>query len=133
MAHEKMKNQTWRTVLNILSAIILLVGLSSAVAVYFITDSGADNEAGYEVVGKNVYPAMHERSKKYMHDLELYGGKAAVLADEINRWFEGLWHGQTLAFTIAVLAIALSLGIYSVTRLTFSGIRVNTDEISKRE
>ena len=32
-----------------------------------------------------------------------------VLFDEFNRWFASLWHGRTLAYTIAVLAIAIAV------------------------
>jgi len=44
-----------------------------------------------------MYPMMPEDSKMYQRDLELYGGKAAVLADEFWRWFVTLWHGTRLA------------------------------------
>ena len=47
---------------------------------------------------------MQERSKRCRHDLQMYGGKAAVLADHINRWLDSLWQGRTLAFTVAVLS-----------------------------
>jgi hypothetical protein len=47
-----------------------------------------------------------------MYDLELYGGKAAVLADEFTRWFAGLWHGKSLACMGACIAIFISLGAF---------------------
>jgi hypothetical protein len=55
---------------------------------------------------------MPEDSKKYLRDLQLYGGKANVLMDELRRWFVGLWHGKSLAFTIACISIFVSFGVF---------------------
>jgi tetratricopeptide (TPR) repeat protein len=55
---------------------------------------------------------MPEDSKKYLRDLELYGGKANVLLDELRRGFMGLWHGKSLAFTVACISIFISFGIF---------------------
>ncbi len=33
--------------------------------------------------------------------MELYGGKANVLAAELLQWFASLWHGRRLALTVA--------------------------------
>jgi len=55
---------------------------------------------------------MPEDSKQYLRSMELYGGKANVLADELRRWFVGLWHGKSLARIIAVLTILISLGLF---------------------
>ena len=120
---EIIKEQKWGKQLYLAGIIILLAGLGSAVAVYVNTESGNEDVGEYEVVGKNVYPGMHEKSKKYVHDLELYGGKAAVLADEFKRWFEDLWHGRTLAYTIAVLSIITSLSLFAVAHY-LSGVNV---------
>jgi hypothetical protein len=100
------------TRLFLVSAAVLLVGLGSAVAIYLTAEEAPDGGQGYEVAGKFIYPAMQERSKKYQHDLELYGGKAAVLADDFNRWFDGLWRGQTLAFTVAILTAITAFGFF---------------------
>jgi len=72
----------------------------------------SSSAAGYEVIGGFIYPNAGENSKKYIHDLELYGGKAAVLADDLMRWFAGLWHGKSLAFTIACVTIFISLWVF---------------------
>jgi hypothetical protein len=67
---------------------------------------------GYEEAGGTVYPIMPEDSKKYLRDLELYGGKANVIMDELRRWFIGLWHGKSLAFTVACITIFVSFGVF---------------------
>ena len=105
-----------QTRLFLVSAAILLVGLGSAMAIYLAADDEADGEQGYEVTGKYIYPAMNERSKRYQHDLEMYGGKAAVLADDFNRWFGGLWRGGSLAVTVACISVLLSFGFFVAAR-----------------
>jgi hypothetical protein len=101
-----------RTCLNIISAIILVVGLGTAIYIYQTADSGSSGALGYQILGGSVYPIMPENSKIYKHDLELYGGKAVVLADEFRRWFIGLWHGKSLAFTVAFISIFISFGFF---------------------
>jgi len=98
-----------RTNLYLISAIILAVGLGSAAVIYQSAMNDPGDASGYEVLGGFVYPSNGGNSKRYMHDLELYGGKAAVLSDEFMHWFAGLWHGKSLAFTVACIAIFISL------------------------
>ena len=63
-----------------------------------------------------------EDSKQYLRSMELYGGKANVLADEFRRWFVGLWQGKSLAFIIACTTIITSFGFfYTANRLKPGG------------
>ncbi len=101
-----------QTCLNLIGAIILLVGLGSAVWVYQRAENAPYGALGYEDAGGTLYPIMPEDSKQYLRDLELYGGKANVLADEFRRWFGGLWHGKSLAFILAGTSILISFGFY---------------------
>jgi len=77
---------------------ILAVGFASAVVIYFVNAAPPD-ASGFEF----------ETSKKYLRELEVYGGKANVLATEFRRWFDGLWHGRSLAFTVAVISVFMAL------------------------
>lgn len=95
---------------KLISVIILIVGLCCAVLIYLTAETDSSSILGYEMSGGSVYPITPENSKMYKHTLELYGGKAAVIADDFRRWFEGLWHGKSLAFTVAFLTIVISLG-----------------------
>ena len=67
---------------------------------------------GYVFVDGNAYATTLHDSKRYRHDLELFGGKAAVLADDFNRWLASLWHGKLLAFLLAVLALGVALAFF---------------------
>lgn len=95
-------------------ALVLLVSLAVAVAVYFIAEEDAGSGLGYEMVGGTTYTITPGQSKTYVHDLQLYGGKANVLADEFRRWFLGLWQGKNLASTIAEIGALIALGIFFV-------------------
>ena len=105
-----------RTCINLLSAIVLLVGLGTAIFIYQTADTDSSGVLGYQIIGGAIYPIMPENTKIYKHDLEVYGGKAAVLADDFRRWFNGLWHGTTLAFTIAVITIFVSFAGFFTAR-----------------
>jgi len=112
----KWKSAELRICLNLMSAIILLVGLGSAIFIYQTADSDSRGVLGYQIIGGSVYPIMPENTKIYRHDLEVYGGKAAVLADEFRRWFIGLWHGKSLAFTITCITIFVSFAGFFTAR-----------------
>jgi len=73
---------------------ILAIGFTAAIAVYFVQRARPENPLAQQL-----------ESKKYLHDLEIYGGQANVLAAEFREWFAGLWYGQNLAYTIAVLTL----------------------------
>ena len=98
------KNKSLNKRLYLIAAIILVLGLGSAILIYFAAENAPESVFGYEP----------ENSKMYMHDLELYGGKANVLANDFMRWFDGLWHGTSLAFTIACITIFVSFGFLFV-------------------
>ncbi len=101
-----------RTCLNLLSAVILLVGLGSATWIYQQAGNAPYGALGYENEGGTLYPVMPEDSKSYQRGLQLYGGTANVLADEFRRWLGGLFQGKSLAFILAVMSILVSFGFY---------------------
>ncbi len=108
----KLKITRLRTFLYLTSAVILLVGLSSSALIYRAAMNDSTSDLSYEIVGGYVYPGAGGYTKKYIHDLQLYGGNAAVLADEFMRWFTGLWHGKSLSFIVAGIAFILSFGVF---------------------
>jgi len=105
--------QAW---LYFLSGIILMAGLGSAVLIYETSPDRLTSVLGYEDEGGSVYPILPEDSKPYLRGLELYGGTANVLADQLRRWFTGLWHGKSLAFTVACITILVSSALFYTAR-----------------
>ena len=77
---------------------VLLVGLTSAVAVYLTAVNPEDNPLGN--------PRMD--SKIYRRSMEMVGGQANLVASDITDWITGLWHGRTLGITLAVLTLAVA-------------------------
>jgi hypothetical protein len=101
-----------RLCFNLIGVIILLGGLGSALMIYRFAENNLTNVLCYEEGGGSVYPVNLEDSKKYIRDLELYGGKANVLATEFRLWLVGLWQGESLAFTIAFITVLISSGFF---------------------
>ena len=111
----------------------MLVGLGSAVLIYQSAGDDSDNVLGYEIIGGSAYPIRPEDSRTYRRDLELYGGKAAVIADDFSRWFVGLWHGKSLAFTVAVISIFISLGFFFAANRLPSRLKSDVHSENNRE
>ena len=96
-----------------IASAILMVGFGSALAIYLTAEEApADPFAEFE------------KSKKFAYELERMGGKAALAANDINRWFAGLWQGETLAFTVAVITIVVAVGYYFIA----SGLAAETHD-----
>jgi len=109
-----------RESLILIGAIIMLVGLGSSILIYRSAGNDSDGVLGYEIIDGSAYPIRSEDSRMYRRDLELYGGKAAVVVDDFSRWFVGLWHGKSLAFTVAGISIFISLLFFFIAnRLPF--------------
>jgi hypothetical protein len=102
-----------RTWLNLIGAVILLVGLGSAALIYYHAAHDSYGASGYEGADGTIYPIMPGDSKLYRHNLEVYGGKFSVIMDDFRRWFIGLWQGRSLAVIIAGTAILISLALFS--------------------
>lgn len=86
-----------------ITAAILLTGFGCSLAIYLT--------AGQEPA--NPF-AEFEKSKKFINQLERMGGKAALVANDFNTWFAGLWRGESLAYTVAVITVVIAAGYYFV-------------------
>ena len=86
---------------------VLVSGLAAATLIYIFAADDRDAEAAREIaVGR-----------MYQHDLEVMGGKMMVYLAQFNDWFASLWHGTSLAATVAVLSVAIALGCFWVAHL----------------
>jgi hypothetical protein len=98
-----------------LTVAILVAGFGAAIAVYIVNSARPATPIESDPL----------ETKKYIHDLELYGGKANVLAAEFVDWFTGLWSGTNLAYTIAVLTLLAVGAVRFVFALRAAGIAAN--------
>ena len=83
--------------LRFAAAGVLIVGLASAIGIYLFAAPPTDDAL-----------SDYEQSRAYIHALELYGGKANVLAVKVTKWFDSLWHGTRLAYTVACSSVLLA-------------------------
>jgi hypothetical protein len=92
-----------------LSSGILILGIGVAIVLYMTAAPPPPSPLGYDPL----------TSKKYVRELELYGGKLNLLAVEFRQWLASLWRGTALAYTIAVLTLILaSLLWFIASRMT---------------
>ena len=105
------KHSTIQIRLYLASAVILFLGLFCAAWVYVVAEdySSESNAVSYEIIDGHKYALENADSKRYQYDMERFGGKANVVADEFNQWLSSLWHGKRLACTIALLSIGGAL------------------------
>lgn len=87
--------------LNRLTIAILLLGFAGGLIAYIAAAPAPENPFGYNPL----------ETKKFRHDLELYGGKANVLAAEFREWFFGLWYGRNLAYSIWVITLLIVVAV----------------------
>jgi hypothetical protein len=92
--------------LQISARLTLIAGAIASTAI-FLTASQEE---------QNALVNEFQNSKAYRHELEAYGGKLSIVSDELIRWFFSLWHGETLAFTVAFFSIAVTLLLFWAAR-----------------
>jgi hypothetical protein len=94
--------------LYLAAAIVLIVGLGSAVVIWLTASDAPAQAYQYIVVDGKAYPIAGSQSKAYVRQLERFGGKASVLFDELGTWFVGLWRGKALAITVGWITLFVS-------------------------
>jgi hypothetical protein len=107
-----MSNAELKKRLHLGCLIILAAGLCGAMLIYLLAEDVPDASLGYAIVNGRVYPLATQDSKKYRHEVERFGGKAALLFDDFNRWFAQRWQGKMLGTTVAWISIVAALGLY---------------------
>lgn len=95
---------------------VLIAGALGAGWIWRTADDGPDLSGAYQVIIVDGVPRpiAPNESKAYMRDIQRYGGKMAVLFDDISRWWSGLWRGRSLALTVAFLTVVVSCGLFLV-------------------
>jgi hypothetical protein len=83
--------------LYVTGAAVLVVSLIAAVLIYVSVPPPDSAVAMYSMV-----------DPRYQIELQQIGGNAAVLMAQLHQWFDSLWHGSRLAYTVAVLGAAIA-------------------------
>ncbi len=87
--------------LKFASNVIFAVGFGIAMAIYLLAGTPPASPLGYD----------DSDTKRYLYDLQRYGGTANVVADQFRQWFIGLWYGKTLGVTLAAITVILFLTV----------------------
>ena len=97
-------------------AFVFAAGLACAGWIYSRADGGPDLSGAYQIIVVDGVPTpiAPNESKAYQRELQRYGGRMAVLFDDLGRWWDGLWRGKSLALTVAFLSVLVSLALYFV-------------------
>jgi hypothetical protein len=97
----------------ICSVAVAVVGLLAALLIYVrADDSDADENVQIVIVDGQTYKIPLASTKMYQRELRRFGGEAAVLFDDINRWFAGLWRGRSLAIITACVTALVSVWLF---------------------
>lgn len=86
---------------------ILGVGLVAATLIYFVAPEDPSADAARQIAS----------GRAYEYNIERIGGTAAVYTARFNHWLGSLWHGKSLAYTVAVLAVAVALLCFLLARM----------------
>lgn len=99
--------------LNLAALAVLAAGLALALLVHALSDDAPPPSASYAIVDGEAHAIPAHASRRYVSQLERFGGKAAVLFDEWIDWMASLAHGRRLAWTIGVLSVLAALGLHA--------------------
>ncbi len=96
--------------------VVLVAGLGGSAWIYRTADDGPDLSGAYQIVIVDGVPraVAPNESKAYVRELQRFGGKMALVIDDIDRWWDGLWHGRSLAITVAFLTVLTAFALYFI-------------------
>ena len=117
-----MRSTRRQVFLVLIGACILFAGLAGSTIIYFNASADGADTIGYEFVGGQSYAVSAQDSKAYRHELERFGGKAAVFADDLNRWFASWWTGKRLAYLLAAFSVGAALVCFRAARALSSEV-----------
>ena len=81
---------------------MLVLGVGAGLLIYFLADEDSANLAMEEML----------RSKRYVRELQRFGGKASVVFDDFMRWFDARWHGKALGVSLGWISAGVSGVLY---------------------
>ncbi|MDE1005767.1 MAG: hypothetical protein OSB38_08875 [Paraburkholderia fungorum] len=91
------KRSPFQKRLYLAGAAVLLGSLIAAAIIYAVAPAPDSAVSMYSIA-----------DPRYQIELQRIGGTAQVLMAELHQWFNGLWQGTALAYTVAVLGALLA-------------------------
>jgi hypothetical protein len=86
--------------MNRISLVLLVAGFAAAGLLYAFARPPATDAFGDDPLNE----------KRYRRQLRMIGGQANQLSADFIDWFGELWHGENLAYTVAVLTVLATGG-----------------------
>src|SRR5262245_13343854 len=121
-----MSNPGPRQILQLASAAVLAFGLGAAACIYLLIDE-PDSSDRVVIVNGAAYSVPANITKQYSREVQRFGGKAALLFDDLNRWFSGLWHGKALARSVLCISVIASLALFGASRYLYPKQQADPD------
>ena len=106
-----------RARLLIAAGLVVVIGVIAGATIYATADEEAA-ATSYVIVGGEAYAVDPTRTKSYQLQLERFGGKAAILFDEFNRWFAARWQGKALGVSIGWISVGAAALLYWIASRT---------------
>ena len=103
--------------------VVLFIGLLGAELIYF--SSTDDNETA-ELAGQLT------RGKAYEHNVQVIGGNFSLYPARLGEWFSGLWQGRQLAYTVAVISVAIAAACFVIAFLASKASRAEAERSRDR-
>lgn len=91
----------------IAGALILMIGLGMSLGITLTTPA-----EDTDIEGNSLQVIAPGDSKTYRHELERFGGKAAVMADDLKRWVISWFEGRRFALLIGIFSGIAALACF---------------------
>ncbi|RFU44954.1 hypothetical protein [Paraburkholderia sp. DHOC27] len=88
--------------LYLASVVFLIAGFIGAIMIYATAPAPDTAEQVYGMTN----------SPQYTQQLQRIGGTGEVVLAQFHQWFDSLWHGKRLAFTVAALCAAAAAACF---------------------
>lgn len=107
-----------RKILQFASVAVLAFGLGAAACIFLLAED-VDPPDRVVMVDGTTYSVPANMTKQYTREVQRFGGKAALLFDDLGRWFSGLWRGKALGRTVLYLSLAVSAALLGASRYLY--------------
>jgi hypothetical protein len=109
----KWKMTHLKTRVDFITVMILLVGLNSAIVICLTAENDSKSFLGYKIADGRAYPVEPEDFKVYFYMVwNVMAERQMYLRASSFVGLPGLWHGKSLSFTIASIAIPISFPFF---------------------
>jgi hypothetical protein len=100
--------------LRVASVGLLIAGVLAAVWIFVAT---ANTDALSDANSAQARSIQFDQNRREMAEVERLGGKVSVMTVQFHQWFQSLWEGRRLGYTVLVLAVVIAWACRHVAEL----------------